>query len=266
MNLWQAIILGIIQGVTEFLPVSSSGHLVILPWLFGWQQPSVLFDVVLHLGTAVAIIVTFWRDIIEMIVGWFGSIFKHESTPAGRLAWLLLLSAVPGGILGVFLNDWFEALFGTPRLVAALLLVTAFILWLSEKLAKRQRTLAHLNWVDALTMGVAQGIAIAPGISRSGATLAAGMFRGLKREEAARFSFLMDIPVIVGAAGFKLVDVSSVDVPLGLLLAGFVTALVSGYLVIRVFINFVRNHSLRPFAWYCALFGITVLAISLVKG
>ncbi|MCE5259310.1 MAG: undecaprenyl-diphosphatase UppP [Chloroflexi bacterium] len=266
MNFLQALVLGIIQGLTEFLPVSSSGHLVVVPWLLGWPQPDVMFDAMLHLGTVVALLVAFWRDIIKLIVGWFNSIFKRgQPTLEGRLAWLLILSAVPAAILGFLFNDLFESLFGTPRLVAILLLVTAFILWVSEKLSKRERTLESLTWVDALLMGMAQGIAIAPGISRSGATLASGLIRGLKREDTARFSFLMAIPVIIGASGYKLLDASITSSQLGILLVGFLAALISGFLVIRAFLNFVRGHSLKPFAWYCACAGVAALVLSLVK-
>jgi len=266
MNMLQALILGIIQGLTEFLPVSSSGHLVIVPWLLGWSQPSVMFDAVLHLGTVVAILAVFWRDIIRIIGGWFSSIFKRGPlSTEGRLAWLLILSAVPAAILGFLLNNLFESLFGTPPLVAVLLLVTALILWLSEKISKRERTLESLTWLDALLMGVAQGLAIAPCISRSGATLATGLVRGLKREDAARFSFLMAIPVIIGAAGFKLLHATVTSGELSLLLIGFLAALVSGFLVIRAFLKFIRSHSLVPFAVYCVLIGIVTLVLTLVR-
>ncbi|MHB9033148.1 MAG: undecaprenyl-diphosphatase UppP [Anaerolineae bacterium] len=266
MSILQSFILGIVQGITEFLPVSSSGHLVVIPWLFGWSDPGVTFDAVLHLGTIVALLAVFWRDIIRLVVGWFRSIFQRgQDNPDGRLAWLLVLSAIPAALLGFLLNDFFESLFGTPRLVALLLLVTAAILWVCEIVGKRQRSLTTLNWLDALLMGVAQGIAIAPGISRSGATMATGLARGLKREDSARFSFLMAIPVIIGAAGFKLLKASLDTAQVASLLVGFAAAAVAGYLVIRAFLGFVRSHSLKPFAIYCVVVGVAVFILTFIK-
>jgi undecaprenyl-diphosphatase len=266
LTLLQSLLLGLLQGLTEFLPVSSSEHLVLVPWLLGWPVPSVAFDALLHLGTALAIIAVFGRDIIKLITAWVGTVLHRKiNTPDGRLAWLLIISAIPAALLGYFLSDFFDKLFGTPRLVALLLVVTAFLLWASETLSTRQRSLDSLTWYEAVVIGIAQGIAIAPGISRSGATLAAGLLLGFKREDATRFAFLMAVPVILGAAGFKLLKTPLAGLQVGVLLVGMLAAAVAGYLVIRVFMNYVRSHSLRPFAVYCAVFGILCFVVSLVK-
>jgi undecaprenyl-diphosphatase len=265
MTILQAFVLGVLQGLTEFLPVSSSGHLVVVPWLLRWAAPGVTFDAVLHLATVVAIVLVFWRDLIRMVSGWFRFVFRRQPSVEGRLAWLLILSAFPAAILGYLLNDLFDALFGTPRLVAVFLMITAVILWTCELISRRTRSLERLTWRDALLMGLAQGIAIAPGISRSGATLSVGMLCGLRREEAARFSFLMAIPVIVGATVFKLTDAPLVADQAVLLGIGFGAALAAGYLVIRAFINYLRSHSLRPFAVYCAVLGVMTLVITFIR-
>lgn len=266
LSLLQSLLLGLLQGVAEFLPVSSSAHLVLVPWLLGWPAPSVAFDALLHLGTALAIIAVFWHDIIRLIIAWVGTIIHRKiNSPEGRLAWLLILSAIPAAVLGYLFSDLFERLFGTPRLVAILLIVTALLLWVSETMARRERSLESMAWYEALLIGVAQGIAIAPGISRSGATLAAGLLMGFKRQEATRFAFLMAVPVILGAAGYKLLKAPLAGLQIGVLLAGMMAAAVVGYLVIRVFMNYVRSHSLRPFAIYCAAFGILCLVVSMVR-
>jgi len=265
MSFIQALVLGILQGLTEFLPVSSSAHLVLVPWILGWSEPEVTFDIVLHFGTVLAIAAVFWRDIIRLLVGFVNALLRpRDLTTDGRLALLLILSAIPAAFMGVVLNDFFEALFGSPRLVAVLLFVTGLILWFSERFATRRRALAALTWKDALVMGLAQGIAIAPGISRSGATLAAGLLRGLRREDTARFAFLMSVPVIVGAAGYKVLKTPLQDLQVGLLAVGLSSAAVVGYLVIRAFLGYVRNRSLKPFALYCTIAGTIAFALSFI--
>ncbi|MHB1356756.1 MAG: undecaprenyl-diphosphatase UppP [Anaerolineae bacterium] len=266
LSLFQALLLGLLQGVTEFLPVSSSAHLVLVPWLLGWDAPSVAFDTLLHLGTALAIIAVFWRDLIKLILAWVGTVIHRKITSSdGRLAWLIFVSAIPAAALGFLFSDLFEHLFGSPRIVAILLIVTALLLWVSEIKSKRERSLETMTWYEALVIGIAQGLAIAPGISRSGATLAAGLFLGFRRQEATRFAFLMAVPVILGAAGYKLLKTPFSGVQVSAVLVGMLAAAVAGYLVIRVFMNYVRSHSLRPFAIYCAVFGIVCFIVSLVR-
>lgn len=252
---WQALLLGILQGATEFLPVSSSGHLVLIPSLLHWPAPPLTYDVIVHLGTLVAVVIAFWGDIGELLLGAWGILKKRRLVDAqARLVALLLASAIPGALLGYFLEDRFAALFGSPFRVSLLLAVTGLLLVVSERLGRRERTLPQMGWGDALLMGLAQGCAIAPGLSRSGTTIAAGLFRGLERQAATRFSFLMSLPIILGATGYQLLHLLRGEagaVSLLSLAIGFVAAAASGYLAVRFLLQYVRRHSLRPFAYYC---------------
>jgi undecaprenyl-diphosphatase len=269
MSPLQAIVLGLLQGLTEFLPVSSSGHLVLVPWLLAWDAPDLSFDVMVHLGTLAAVVIHFRDDLGRVVMGLRDLLRERAiSGPDARLAWLLILATLPGAMLGFFLEDLFERLFATPTAVALLLILTGCLLVLGDRLASHTRTMLDLRASDALLIGLAQGAAIAPGISRSGATISAGLVRGLQREEAGRFAFLMSIPIIAAAGAYSLIKVLAGGgatlplVPLGL---GFVAAGLSGYVAIRLFLRFVRHHSLRPFAYYCWGVGLVFLLVSLVR-
>jgi undecaprenyl-diphosphatase len=278
MDIIQSIILGIIQGATEFIPVSSSGHLVLVPWALGWPSPGLFFDTMLHWGTLAAVITYFWREWLAVIRAFFSSLFGRgswSSAPGGRLAhpdsrlaWGIILGTIPAVVLGFLFEDFFESLFGTPLAVGVFLLVTAVILTLSEKLGRRVRSLAQLNMPDALLVGLAQAASIAPGISRSGATIAAGLARGYQREDAARFSFMLSAPIIFGAGVLQLFDVvrgaEVVTSSAASVIAGTVAAGVTGYLVIRFLLNYLRRGSLYVFAVYCAIEGMIVIAASLM--
>lgn len=273
MSVTRAILLGILQGLSEFLPISSSGHLVLVPWLLGWEDPGLTYDTVAHLGTMVAVLVYFRADIVTLLRAWFADVaarLRRQSPPTvpeARLAWLILWSAVPAGLVGMLLEDWVEGLFGAPPVAAALLLVTGALIVVSERLGKRQRDLAQMNARDALAIGLGQAAAIAPGISRSGATIATGLLRGLKREDATRFSFLMALPIIVGAAALQLLgavgDLSGQQALA--LVTGFLAAAISGYAAIHYLLRFVRSHSLRPFALYCWAMGALCLIVAAIR-
>jgi len=266
---WQAIFLGLVQGATEFLPISSSGHLVLVPWLLGWQPPDVFFDAVLHLGTLLAVLIYFWRDLFALALAWLGTLRRRGiKTGMERLAWLILLATIPAALAGVLLEGWFESMFGSPRLVAVLLLVTGALLCLAERRGGRRRRAEEANVRDALTIGIAQVLAIAPGISRSGATMSAGLWRGISRPEAARLSFLLAVPV-VGAAGLlsllkTTANGSAADIQLSLL--GAAVAALAGTVAIHGLLRFVRAHSLALFSYYCWLFGGLCLIIALLRG
>lgn len=268
MTLLRAIILGLIQGATEFIPVSSSGHLVLVPWLLGWEEPGLTFDTVLHLGTLVAVLAYFWRDWWRLITAWLRGLVRWRwDDPDARLAWLLVVGTIPAAVLGFTLEDFFESLFGQPAWVAFFLLVTAALLALSEWLGRRGRQIEELRWSDAVLIGLGQAAAIAPGISRSGATMSAGLFRGLERPAAARFSFLLSTPVILGAGAFKLLDLFSLPDPLAhapVLVAGFLAAAISGYLCIWGLLRYLQRGRLYPFAIYCAVAGSVALAVALL--
>jgi undecaprenyl-diphosphatase len=272
MTLFQAFALGILQGVTEFVPVSSSGHLVLVRWVLGWSEPDLTFDVLVHVGTLLAVVGYFWRDLIDLTRAWLESLrLRRWHTPQARVAWLLLLSAVPGGLLGFLFNDFFEMLFAAPRAVSLLLLVTGMLLLIGERLNTRQAAMEDIRTMDALVMGLGQSLAIAPGISRSGSTMAAGFLRGLRRAEAARFAFLMLIPITVGAAGlqvFRLITVpgameNTVGVPQ--LLVGLVTSAFSGVLAVRFLLAHLARRGLRPFAYYCFGAGFFCFMLTFIR-
>jgi undecaprenyl-diphosphatase len=282
MDLFQAFVLGLLQGATEFIPVSSSGHLTLAPWLLDWEFDPLLknaFDVMTHWGTLVAIAAVFWRDLWGLARGWLwtvtrgphslgGLLTRLQDDSSGRLAWLILVGSVPAAVLGLALEDFFEMLFGTPPLVSVLLLVTAVLLAISEWKGGQGRELEQLTWLDALLIGLGQAAAIAPGISRSGATMASGLMRGVRREAAARFSFLLGTPVILGAGLWQLKDLFASSewlVHLPPLLTGFVVSAVVGYACIRFLLGYLRRGRLYPFAVYCALVGTACLVISLVR-
>lgn len=283
----QALILGIVQGATEFLPISSSGHLVLVPWLLDWHgvgESNMAFDVLVHLGTLAAVFGYFRRDFKRMIgAAWSGIQARDPmGDPDSRLAWFILGGSIPAGLAGLALEDWFEGLFGNPAAVAVLLFGTAGLLCLAERVRahgdasrahdRRLNTLDTLNrmkWADALWIGAAQAMAILPGISRSGATIAAGLLRGFDRASAARFSFLLGTPAIIGAAALQLLDLfqaGALESQIKVLLIGFTSAAVVGYLAIHALLLYVRERSLNIFAAYCALFGAVSLIIYVIRG
>jgi undecaprenyl-diphosphatase len=278
MDIIQAIVLGIVQGATEFIPVSSSGHLVLVPWALGWPNPGLLFDTMLHWGTLAAVVTYFWREWLAVVRAFFRSLFARgpwSAAPGGRLAdpdsrlaWGIILGTIPAVVLGFLFKDFFESLFGTPLAVGVFLIVTAIILTVSEKVGRRVHSLAQLNLPDALLIGLAQAASIAPGISRSGATMSAGLARGYQREDAARFSFMLSAPVILGAGVLQLFDAvggsEAFTSPMAAVIAGTVAAAVSGYLVIRFLLNYLRRGSLYVFAVYCAVVGAAVVVASLL--
>ncbi len=269
MSIIQVIILGLVQGATEFIPVSSSGHLVLVPWLLKWESPDLVFDTVVHWGTLVAVLAYFWRDWWVLITAWLRGLFRWDwRDPQARLMWLLIAGSVPAAVIGFLLEDFFESLFGKPLWVSLFLLVTAGLLALSERLGRHMREMGDLRWSDALIIGLGQAVAIAPGISRSGATMAAGLFRGLRRPAAARFSFLLATPIILGAGLFKLLDLFSAPDPLAqvpVLVVGFLSAAISGYLCIWGLLRYLQRGRLYLFSIYCALAGSVCLAVALLR-
>ena len=283
MSMLQAVILGLLQGATEFIPISSSGHLTLVPWLLHWEFEPVLknaFDVMAHWGTLVAIAAVFWRDLWHLALGGLrslgglrkggvqGVLSRAAEDEQGRLAWLIVIGSVPAAVLGLLLEDFFEMLFSAPRTVSLLLVVTAGLLAFSEWRGKKGRGLSSLGWLDALWIGLGQAMAIAPGISRSGATIASGLLRGVKRDAAARFSFLLSTPVILGAGVWQLKDLfgsggwTAHFMPM---VVGFLVSAVVGYVCIRFLLGYLRRGRLYPFAIYCAIAGIACLIVSVAR-
>ena len=274
MDIIQAIILGIVQGATEFIPVSSSGHLVIVPWLLGWEKPSLLFDTMLHWETLVAIFVVFWRDFIALIRAWFGSIARRSfADPNARLAWFIIVGTIPAVAAGLLFNDFLESMFLNPQAVGFFMLITAGLLAGSEQLAKRSqatRDLDHMNWTDAIVIGVAQSFALLPGISRSGSTIAAGLGRGIRRDLAARYSFLLGTPAFLGAGLLQLVKTvgdnsATLAGNVAPMVAGFIAAAVVGVLAIRFLLRYLRNRTLYVFSIYCLVVGLLTITLSFVR-
>jgi undecaprenyl-diphosphatase len=248
------LLLGVIQGLTEFLPVSSSGHLVLFQSLLDLPH-SIAFDVVVHLATALAVVVYFWRDIIDLFVS------------KRKMLWLLLLGTVFTGILGLGFKDFFESLFSSVLAVGFFLILTGVIIVLAEWLGKGRRGLREMNIWDAILIGLAQGCAIAPGLSRSGTTISASLARNIDRNLAARFSFLLAIPAIAGAGliQFKaIIKAGTVGIGVWPLILGFAAAFISGWIAIKIFMSIIQRTSIRVFAYYCFGVGTIVLIFNLL--
>ncbi len=274
MTWLQALILGIVQGLSEYLPISSSAHLVLVPWLLGWRNDERIvfpFDVLVQWGTLVPLLVYFRRDLWAIMRGWWDGLRRGApfATPEGQLGGWILLATLPAAILGVLLKRPIEAVFLQPVLTGVLLFGTAGLLWLGEHFGRGERDLGRMQAWDALVIGFAQALSLLPGISRSGSTIAAGLGRGLRRPEAARFSFLLGIPALLGAGLVALRDLYVIGFPSDALLPiliGFLSAALSGYFAIWGLMRLVRRRSLRPFAVYCVGVGILTIALTLLRG
>ena len=273
MDIIQAIIIGLVQGLTEFLPVSSSAHLIFAQQALGVADVGLAFDVLLHVGTLVAVIVYFFNDIVNMIKGFLLSLVdlkdgnfmgELKKDPYKKLAWLTILATIPIGIVGVLFNDIVESMFQGLTVPAFLLLITGCLLYVSQRMNSGRIDVRNIGLKEALIMGCGQALAILPGLSRSGTTIAAGLFAGLDKEFAAKFSFILSIPAILGAAVFQLKDLSGGSIEIGACIAGFVVAAISGYLAISFLLKIVREKSLDIFAYYCWIVGMIVLVGSLI--
>ena len=272
MTALQAAILGVVQGITEFLPISSSGHLILVPWIFGWHlfagntDLNKTFDVALHLGTFLAVLVFMYREVGRILASFFGSIWRRRiQTKEEKLAWLLLISTIPAGIVGVAFESFIEGKLGQPLIIGILLIAFGAIMWVVDSRSKLTKGLDSLRWGHALMVGVAQAVALAPGVSRSGVTLTALRGLGLKREEAVRYSFLLSIPVVGGAAFYKLAQLfHNGGLPAGTgepFLIGILTSAVFGFGAVWFLLRFLRRHSLRGFVWYRFAVGVAVLVV-----
>ncbi len=269
INIWQALFLGALQGATEFLPVSSSGHLVVVPWLLGWPRPTLTFDTMVHWGTLLAVVVVFWKDLWTLFLAALRSIRDRSlQEPEARVAWSIVIGSIPAAVIGYLFEDFFTSLFKAPMAVGGFLLVTAALLALSEWVGRRTRGLQSVGFVDALVIGTAQAFAIIPGISRSGSTIAAGLVQGLERETAARYSFLLAVPVIFGAGLLKLKHFLATPGAMShasVMLVGFVAAAIVGYLAIRGLLNYLKTRTLYIFSVYCTFAGLFVLLVGFLR-
>jgi undecaprenyl-diphosphatase len=271
MPIFHAIILGIVQGLTEFLPISSSGHLILVPWLFGWddfdgdKSLAKAFDVALHIGTLVAVVAYFWRDLKVYARDGLRKTFhpREKATPAGRLAWLLVLSAVPAAAVGALFEETIDNELGTIPILAASLIIFGIVLWIADRMPAK-RTMDEYSVRDALIVGAGQALALNPGTSRSGITITTGRFLGFNRDSAARISFLMAIPVIAGAVVFKLGGLVLDGIPSDLIvpmIAGVISAGVSGWFAVWGTLKLVRTRSFTPFVIYRIVAGTLVLIV-----
>jgi undecaprenyl-diphosphatase len=261
--IFEAIVLGIVQGLTEFLPISSSAHLILLPWMFGWQGTlinSLNFDVALHAGTLVAILAFFWRDWLDLFRKFFAGIKDGTwKTNEGRLVWFIVLATIPAGILGLKYEHAVEENFRNPLLIAGALAAISLVMWAADRYSSKTAGLGRLSLGHAIIIGLAQALALVPGVSRSGITIIAGLMTGYTRESAARFSFLLSTPVIAGAAIVKLHKLRLADgetLPFAL---GTACSAIVGFLCIKFLLQYLNRHSLNLFVWYrLALVGVVV--------
>jgi undecaprenyl-diphosphatase len=277
LDLFHSLVLGIVQGLTEFLPISSSAHLLIVPWLFGWNEPaitSIQFDVALHMGTLLAVLAYFAPDWRRLISAFVRSVAERRvgGDPDRRLAWFIALGSIPAAIVGVLAESKIDEYFHRPEnvrfamlVIATMMIVMAALLLLAERLGRHILDLRQLSLGTALTVGVAQALALIPGVSRSGSTITAGLFMNLKREAAARFSFLLATPVVLGAGLKKLYDAFQVGgVPseqvLGFVI-GFLAAAISGFVCIAFLLRFLQRNSTAPFIVYRFLLGILLIIL-----
>ncbi|MGE5580918.1 MAG: undecaprenyl-diphosphatase UppP [Bacillota bacterium] len=261
MSVFQAFILGLAQGLGEFLPISSSAHLILIPWLCQWPDPGLTFDVALHLGTLIAVVAYFWRDWLELIYHGFIHGFK---TTEGRLFWFLVIASIPGAVIGFLLENEAETIFRGPLVIAAMLIIMGLVLYLADRLGAKRRRSQNISFGSSFMIGLSQALAIIPGVSRSGITIASGLFLGLTRQDAARFSFLLSTPIIFGAGILKLrhLPAHAFSLPFGI---GVLTSAVVGFLVIGLLLRWLKKSSFLPFVWYRLFLGIAVITVFLSR-
>ncbi len=287
MSWLEAIVLGLTQGLTEFLPISSSGHLIIVPWLFGWESPGVAFDAALHLGTLLAVLAYFWQDLRQMVRAVptilrkraallrAGAPDEDDDTFFARLGLLLIIGSIPGAVAGLALESKIDDLFHPESnqdraivVIAILLAVFGVVLWLADRYGRENRILRSVRLPDTLVVGIAQALALMPGTSRSGVTLTAGLFRGFQRADAARFSFLLGIPLIAGAGLKGVADLLQADpsgAEIGRIVAGMATSAISGFITIRFLLRYLQTSSTGIFVVYRLIASI-VLIVLVVTG
>lgn len=266
MTIAHAIILGIVQGLGEFLPISSSAHLVIVPWLLKFEDPGLAFDVALHAGTLFALVAYFWRDWVTLTRAFFTSLKKKRANYSQdeKLFWYLVIASVPGAIVGKLLEEQAESIFRNPLLIAGTMTVMGLVLWAADQLQKHRIDMSHIGIKESLAIGLSQALAIVPGVSRSGSTISAGLFLGLTRETAARFSFLMAFPITLGAVLVKAKAFLHAGVGTPEII-GIVVSAVTGFLAIKYMLAYVRKYSYRIFVAYRMVFALVVVIVYIFR-
>ena len=265
MELTHIIWLALVQGLTEFLPVSSSAHLILVPQLLGWPDQGLDFDVAVHLGTLIAVVAYFRHDIVKLFLAWVASISTRTMTPEARLAWGVILGTIPAGLVGLAFKDYIELYLRSPMVIAVTTIIFGLLLWLADRRARLERSELTLSWQDFLVIGGAQAIALIPGTSRSGITITAGLLLGLTREAAARYSFLLSIPIIVLSGLSVTKDLVSTAIPVDwtALSLGTAIAAVSAFFCIHYFLAVINRMGMTPFVIYRLFLGI-FLAVMIV--
>ncbi len=264
MELFQAFILGLVQGVGEFLPISSSAHLILTPWLFDWPDQGLAFDIALHWGTLLAVVAYFRLDIWHLVKGFAHSLSKStrdlQNNLYQKLSWLIILATIPAAVIGKIFEQQVETAFRNPVLIAITLAAVGIVLLLADKFGSKLKNLNNTSWGNALVIGFAQAVAIVPGISRSGATMIAGLFQGLKREDAARFSFLMSVPIIFGAGLLKLPDIAQINNH-SQVLVGFASSAFFGFLSIKFLLKYIAKRGFAIFTWYRLVLAFIIILV-----
>lgn len=267
MTIFQALVLGILQGLTEFLPVSSSAHLTLAPWLFGWQDPGLAFDVALHFGTLVAVLWYFRKEWGELIAAAISILRKrHVETVEEKRVVFLILATIPGAIFGLLLEKKAETAFRAPALIATALIIMGIVLWAADRFSERARQLPTMSWLDALLIGLSQAFALIPGVSRSGSTITTGRLLKFDRQSAAMFSFLMSMPIIAAAVVLKGPEALHASGLGPELIVGVFASAISGWLAISVLLRYVTRHSYGVFALYRILLGLMVFVVLYARG
>ena len=263
MDLIQIIVLSLVQGLTEFLPISSSAHLILVPVLTGWQDQGLAFDVAVHVGTLTAVVYYFRHEIGRMFIDWTGSLTGKAVTADSRLAWAVIFGTIPAALSGLFFKDFIEENLRSPLVIASTTVLFGLLLWAADVWGRRQRNEHQINWVDVLLIGGAQALALIPGTSRSGATMTAALALGLTRKAAARFSFLLSIPIIALAGGYLTLKLSQSTAPVDwiALLIGVVFSAISAYLCIHFFLKLLDKIGMLPFVIYRMVLGAVLFLI-----
>lgn len=265
MEYIQHIILGLAQGLGEFLPISSSGHLVILPWLFNFSDPGLAFDVALHWGTLIAVVAYFWKDWIRLLRSLISR--DRNSAPVKndrKLIGYIIVASIPGALFGYLLDDWAETSFRAPLLVATTLALMGIFLSVADKKGGGKRNFNEITLLDSIVIGLSQAVAIIPGVSRSGATITTALFRNINRESAAKFSFLMSAPIILGAGLVKLPEIIAEGISLSVII-GTLVAAISGFLSIKYLLRFVQTKNYSPFVWYRLAFSAVIIIVYILR-
>jgi undecaprenyl-diphosphatase len=260
MNIIQAIVYGVVQGIGEFLPISSTAHLVLVPWLFKWNDPGVAFDVALHLGTATAVILFFFKDWLMLIHAGF----REPKSKNGKLFWLIVLATIPGGLFGVLLDKYMET-FRNPALIGVMLIVMGIVLYYADKKSMKKTKLEDIGMKRSIIVGVSQIFAIIPGVSRSGITMSTGRVLGIEREAIAKFTFLMSAPIILGDALYHAAKMGTVPVDKASFLVAILTAAIVGFLSIRFLLDYLKNKGFGIFAVYRFALGAIVIVLYFIR-